>query len=169
MKYLIAVILLVISIFLIVFITRTLTGDVSPIGQEVLAFDEPPIRLTVFVYDNCGGCGVGLVGCGTCDIQDRLHFQILAQFGDRLHDGSIRYRLHNTRLDVQNDMWLEHSEHFSVTDELRGILPIAFIGTEYEGIYLAGDELVPFIQEMLDRYLAGEAREDIQRDIMDLT
>ena len=137
-------------------------------AQEVQAFNEPsePIRLTVFVYDSCGGCGVGMLGCGACDVQDRLHFQILAQFGDRLHDGTIRYRLLNTRLDIQNDMWLEQSEYFGVSEELRNILPIAFIGTAYEGIYLAGDELVPFIQEMLDRYLAGEAREDIQRDIM---
>jgi len=142
-------------------------------GQEVLAFDEPsepaePIRLTVFVYDNCGGCGVGLTGCGTCDIQDRLHFQIHAQLGDRLHDGTIRYRLHNTRLDIQNDMWIEHSERYGVSEELRNTLPVAFIGNEYEGLYLAGDDLMPFVQEMLDRYLAGEDREEIQRDIMRL-
>ena len=159
--------ILVLTIWLVLSFMLVACGDM---GREVLAFDEAqeyaePIRLTVFVYDSCGGCGVGMLGCGTCDIQDRLHFQIVAQFGDRLHDGSIRYRLHNTRLDIQNDMWQEYSVRFGVAEDLRGVLPVAFIGTEYAGLYLAGDALVPFIQEMLDRYLAGEAREDIQRDI----
>ena len=157
----------VLGILLVITFVLTACGSGA---QEVQAFNEPakpdePVRLTVFVYDSCGGCGVGLLGCGACDIQDRLHLQILAQFGDRLHDGSIRYRLHNTRLDIQNDMWLEHRERFEITEELQNILPAAFIGTEYEGIYLVGDELLPFIQEMFDRYTSGEAREEVQRDI----
>lgn len=180
MKVKITIIAVLIAIMLVPVFTACRSS-----GQEVLAFDEEvmimehveditpiiptgPVHLTVFVYDSCGGCGVGMLGCGACDIQDRLHLQIRAQLGDRLHDGSIRYRLHNTRLDTHRDMHVDMIEHFNVTENLHSILPIAFIGSEYEAFYLAGDDMVPFIQEKLDRYLAGECMDVIRKDIIDL-
>jgi len=129
-----------------------------------------PIQLTVFVYDSCGGCGMGDMGCGSCDVKDALHLRILTQFGglERLHDGSFTYRLLNIRLMHNEDLRRERTERYGVPEGLRGILPMIFIGTEYEGLYLIGDDLVPFVQQKLDRYLAGEDRKEIQRDIMSL-
>jgi len=141
--------------------------QVEPVA-EVASVEPEPVLLTVFLYDSCGGCGVGLLGCGTCDVQDRLHLQILAQFGDRLHDGSITYRLLNTRLDINEATRQERSDGFGVPEEMRRILPIAFIGNEGEGVFLVGDAVMPYVQEMLDRYVAGEDVADLQSDIFEL-
>jgi hypothetical protein len=152
-------------------ILAELEPPAQPPPASPTPFADSPILLTVFVFDSCGGCGVGLTGCGACDVKDSLHIRLLNQFGGfggRLHDGSIEYRLLNTRLLENGDLHQERNDRFGVPEGLRNMLPAAFIGTAYEGIYLIGDDIVPFVQPMLDRYLAGEDRLELQREIMGL-
>ena len=130
-------------------------------GQEL----REPVLLTVFVYDDCGGCGVGDLGCGTCDIFDELNMLMRDKFGDRLNDGSITYRLFNTRIQTNEENRRIRVERYGVPPEHQNTLPVAFIGTAYEGIFLAGDENMLFVKEKLDRYLAGESITDIQESI----
>jgi len=125
------------------------------LGEEAVqeVQEAAPVPLTVFLYDNCGGCGVGLQGCGACDEQDRLHLMIFRQFGNRLHDGGIVYRLFNTRLPMHDENRRELSEAFGMAEELRGVLPVAFIGDGEHGIYVVGEDMMAGLMEIFDEFV----------------
>ena len=135
------------------------TGNTRPSG---------PVPLIVFMYDDCGGCGAGMQGCGTCDEMDRLHLIILSQFGNRLHDGSIVYRLFNVRDPIHEETRMKRVLDFNVPEEYHRLLPIAFIGTEYDGLFMASFDLMPYVQEIFDRYVAGEAVYELQREVLQM-
>ena len=124
-----------------------------------------PVLLTLYIHDQCGGCGVDVPGCGDCKDMDLLHLLIKSQLGDRLYDGSIEYRMFNTRFTAQEQNRTLRSEQYGAPQGIRHIRPVAFIGTQEAGLYLFGEALMPYVGGMLDRYVAGEDMEWIQQEI----
>ena len=133
--------------------------------EPIEATPAGAIPLTVFVYDNCGGCGVGLQGCGACDVQDALHILMLRIFGQRLHGEEMTYRLLNTRHDAHNYAWQEKLQVFAVPDEHGAALPMAFIGTEQRGVFVPS-ELIAVVDEFFDRFASGEDVAGLQAEIL---
>jgi len=125
-----------------------------------------PVRLTVYLYDDCGGCGANNPGCGECKDIDRYHNIIKKQFGERLYDGGIEYRMYNCRLDVNENNRLALGERYGVPEALRNVRPVAYIGGEDAGLYLPGEALLHYVGETLDRYAAGEEPDGIQNDVL---
>ena len=148
-------------LFLVVF--TAVLASASENGQN-----QRPVELSVYLYDECGGCGANNPGCGECRLIDRYHGIIKKQFGDRLYEGGIEYRMFNCRLDVNDLRRVEKSALFGVPGRLRNARPITFIGSDGDGVYLPGEETLNYAGEALDRYMAGEDVEIIQRDILSI-
>jgi hypothetical protein len=125
-----------------------------------------PVLLTVYLYDKCGGCGVNSPGCGDCKDIVKYHGIIKKQLGDRLYDGTITYRMLNCRLLVYNDACSERAKLYGAPEDIQNVRPLTFIGAEDSGLYLPGTALLPYVGEMLDRYIAGEDIGNIQKDIV---
>jgi hypothetical protein len=124
-----------------------------------------PVLLTIYLYDQCGGCESEGPGCGRCKDMDRVQGAVRSQLGDRLYDGSIEYRTFNSRTRVHFIGHIERCERYGVPADMQNIQPAAFIGADESGLYLLGDGLMPYIREMLDRYIAGENIHIIQDDV----
>lgn len=130
-------------------------------GGEV----KGPVFLIVYAYDQCGGCGVDGPGCGDCKDIDRYHAIIKGQFGDRLYNSGIEYRMFNCRILAHGEALRERCAAYGVPDDMLYIRPMTLIGTEDAGLYLPGEDLLFYAGEMLDRYAAGENAAGIQSDI----
>jgi len=125
-----------------------------------------PPMLRIFLFDACGGCGVGDTGCGECLEYIRVHLNVRNQLGERFNDGSVLFSMYNTRNLANEDIRLEVAAAHGVPDELAGIRPTFFIGDETGGLFMAGDEMLSYVGIMLERYLSGEAVESIQEDVL---
>ena len=138
----------------------------SQSASSVANRQAAPVLLTIYVYDQCGGCETEGPGCGQCKALDKIQGMARAQLGDRLYDGSIEYRTYNTRTKAHALGLIERSARYGAPDELAGVVPVAFIGTDAAGLYLPGEALMPHVGEMMDRYMGGESVAKIQDDIM---
>lgn len=123
------------------------------------------VELTVFCFDQCGGCGVDSPGCGDCQDIVRYHAIIKGQLGNRLYDGTMLYRILNCRLEANDRSYDAYSAAYGIPQELYGYLPVVFIGDETHGIYLVGEPMLDYVGEYLDRYLAGEDIATLQAEI----
>lgn len=123
------------------------------------------VELTVFCFDQCGGCGVDSPGCGDCQDIVRYHAIIKGQLGNRLYDGTMLYRILNCRLEANDRSYDAYSATYGIPQELYGYLPVVFIGDETHGIYLVGEPMLDYVGEYLDRYLAGEDIATLQAEI----
>jgi hypothetical protein len=123
------------------------------------------VELTVFCFDQCGGCGVDSPGCGDCQDITRYHGIIKGQLGNRLYDGTMLYRILNCRLEANDRAYDAFSAAYAIPQELYGYLPVVFIGDETQGVYLIGEPMMDYVGEYLDRYLTGEDVATIQADI----
>ena len=122
------------------------------------------VQIIVYVYDPCGGCGVGQ-GCGECTELGRYNAMVMNQLGSLFSDGYVVYRMHNSRILHFEENRIARSKRYGIPEELRLIWPTVFIGTEDSGLYLLGEELMPYIREILDRFMDGEDVEGLQREI----
>jgi len=129
--------------------------------------NSAPIMLAIYNYDLCGGCSgsVDTRGCGDCKDTVKLHAVIKKQLGDRLYDGTIEYRILNTRVRANEEARLQWGQRYGVPAESRYIRPVAYIGWPDSGVYLLGDEAMKYVGEALDRLVRGEDAESVQRDI----
>jgi len=156
-----------IILFLLALIVLLLTQTASfAVNYENAA----PVLLTVYLDDLCGGCSgsVNTIGCGDCKDTAKLHAIIKKQLGDRLYDGTIEYRMLNTRVQVNEETRLQWAQRYDVPAESRHIRPAAYIGWPETGVYLLGDEAMVFVREALDRLVRGEDAEAVQRDMTEL-
>ena len=163
-------------IILVPFLAIAVYGTVASTAQyaeitEVsvtAAGHKEPVQITVFLYDDCGGCGVGNLGCGPCLDLERLNIFIRTQFGERLNDGSIEYRILNTRISTNNEAHAERSVLYGVPAELRTTLPIAFIGNDEYGIFLPGEDLMEYVYRMFAKYSDRECLTQLQNEILNM-
>ena len=142
-----------------------LPGSSGPVGSVE---SSEPVLLTVYIYDRCGGCSgsVETLGCGECKDTVTLHGIIKKQLGDRLYDGTIEYRLLNCRNSIHEEGCVRRGERYGVDEEWKYVRPVAYIGAEESGLYLPGENAMPLIKEMLDRYIQHENIALIQQDIL---
>ena len=140
------------------------TATSEPAGSS--SYESTPVLLTIYLFDQCGGCETEGPGCGQCKVMDRIQGAVRAQLGDRLYDGSIEYRTFNSRTKTHALGLVERRKLYGVPDEFASVIPITFIGTGESGLYLLGDALIPYIGEMLDRYIGEDDIEAIQGDAM---
>ena len=132
--------------------------------EQALSEPRQPL-LIVYVYDPCGGCGAGVQGCGECLEMARINVMVINQLGSLFRDGYVEYRIHNSRSRYFEENRLARAERYDIPDDLQNIWPTVFIGTEDSGLYLLGEDLMPYIREMFDRYMSGEDAEALQREI----
>lgn len=119
------------------------------------------LQLTIFVLDLCGGCGVDSPGCGNCQDIVKYHGIIKSQLGNRLYDGTIHYLMPNCRILANEDNYFAHFESYGVHAELYGYRPAIFIGDGATGIYLIGEQMLGYVGEYVDKFLACEDAEAI--------
>lgn len=123
------------------------------------------VELTVFLFDNCGGCGTDSPGCGNCQDIVRYHAIIKEQLGDRLYDGTIKYRMYNCRIEAYDRMYDGYHEAYGMPQELYGYLPCVFIGDAEGGVWLASEVMLDFVGEYLDKYLESDDLAALQQEI----
>jgi hypothetical protein len=154
-----------VKIFILSLLT-VLSALVSPSAGVISK--KAPVLLTVYIYDQCGGCGVDGPGCGECKESVKCHGIIKEQFGGRLYDGTIEYRLLNCRINAHEAARAARGEIYGVPDGLRHIRPVTYIGDENGGLYLPGEALLPYAAEMLDRYINGAELNETQNEILEI-
>jgi len=142
-------------------------GSEQAIAEQKQTLSEPnQVLLIVYVYDPCGGCGVGQ-GCGECTEMARYAAMVVSQLGSLFRDGYVDYRMRNARIPSAEESRIARSKSYGIPEDLRYIWPTVFIGSEESGIYLLGEEMMPYIREMLDRYKDGEDAKTLQQEIME--
>ncbi|MGI6173036.1 MAG: hypothetical protein ACOYI8_03955 [Christensenellales bacterium] len=125
-----------------------------------------PLKLRVFVYDRCGGCGADGPGCGDCDEVWRLHAIVKGALGDRLYDGSLEYTMPNCRMLLLLDEYEQYCDTYGVYDDLYGLFPAAFVLREDgSGVFAVGEGLLASIDVVIDAFERGDSAEDIQAQI----
>jgi len=121
------------------------------------------VQFWIYLFDQCGGCGVDSPGCGNCKNMDRIHAEIKNQFGNRLYDGTMRYIMRNCRTEAYDREYDVLYTTFNIPEELYGVMPAVFISRDgVYGVFLLGEECIPYAQEYFDKYLACETDEDIE-------
>lgn len=128
----------------------------SVLAENAEPIDQPlPINLIIFLFDPCGGCGVSPSGCGNCEYTDETHGIIKKQLGDRLYDGSIEYRIFNTKFADNIELYNQYAADYSVEESQRGQLPMIFFGESALGVYARGQDAIERAGEILDEYIAA--------------
>lgn len=127
--------------------------------------DELPTELTIFLYDRCGACGSNGPECGECKDTLRMHDMVKRKLGDRLYDGTIRYRILNCRMDANRALYEQMCDAFGVDAESRSALPITFLGDASRGVYMVSEPMLEHVAEMLDRLVLSEDVQSLQLEI----
>lgn len=135
------------------------------LGLDIQPHEGVDVELVVFLFDKCGGCGTDNPGCGNCKDMVKFHGIIKESLGDRLYDGTIYYAMHNCRVELNDAMYDEYFKRYGIPEDLYGYRPATFIGTPDGGLYLLGEQMLPYVQKYIDMYLEGGDLAEIQADI----
>ena len=135
------------------------------LGLDIQPHEGVDVELVVFLFDKCGGCGTDNPGCGNCKEMVKFHGIIKESLGDRLYDGTIYYAMHNCRIELNDAMYDEYFKRYGISEDLYGYRPAAFIGTPDGGLYLLGEQMLPYVQKYIDKYLEGGDLEAVQEEI----
>ena len=158
--------------FILILITVALTAvpalagtSTRDLGLDIQPHEGVDVEMVIFLFDKCGGCGTDNIGCGNCKDMVKYHGIIKEALGDRLYDGTIYYAMHNCRIELNDAMYDEYYKRYGISEDLYGYMPATFIGTPDGGLYLLGEQMLPYVQKYIDMYLEGGDLEAVQEEI----